>query len=341
MLAARPAGSWRVLKAIMAMEDRGRKTPQHLLLMLCASQLLSETRKHNVEHVHVHSCANSALVAAFCRLLGGPTYSLTLHNPLMVFGPNQRLKWRHAAFAIVITQILMEEVKQELAGDLPPRVEIAPMGVDLEKFQRQSAYRPWTGEGPCRIFCCGRLHPAKCHDVLIQAVGLLRDRGHDVHLVIAGEDLETKQASYRKKLEEQIVAQDLSDRVKLIGSVSEERIRDELERAHLFSLASWSEPLGVAIMEAMSMSVPVVVTAAGGVGELVTDGESGVMVQPLDVEWLAQGIEKVMKRPELASSLGEVARRVVEEKFGSERSARLLVDCVQDLEKGLIKASPH
>ena len=73
--------------------------------------------------------------------LGGPGYSLTLHNPLVDHGPLQRQKWRHARFAIVVTQRLLEEVKREIGADLPP-VFVASMGVDLEAFRRSTPYKP-------------------------------------------------------------------------------------------------------------------------------------------------------------------------------------------------------
>jgi glycosyltransferase involved in cell wall biosynthesis len=70
----------------------------------------------------------------------------------------------------------------------------------------------------------------------------------------------------------------LDDSVVLLGAVSEEVVRKELSEAHAFVLGSLAEPLGVAIMEAMAMRVPVGVTGAGGVAELVDDGVDGLLV---------------------------------------------------------------
>jgi glycosyltransferase involved in cell wall biosynthesis len=144
--------------------------------LACAAHLAGYCRERGVTHIHVHSCGQAALLAAFVQRLGGPGYSLTLHNPLVDHGPLQRQKWRHARFAIVVTQRLLDEVKRELAGDLPP-VYVAPMGVDLDQFQRTTPYRPAEPAGPVRLFTCGRLHPGKRHDLLIRATGLLRSGG--------------------------------------------------------------------------------------------------------------------------------------------------------------------
>lgn len=61
-----------------------------------------------------------------------------------------------------------------------------------------------------------------------------------------------------------------------MGAVAESRIREGLEKCHCFVLASRQEPLGVAIMEAMPMEVPVIVTRDGGVTELVEDSFDGI-----------------------------------------------------------------
>ncbi|RYZ44479.1 MAG: glycosyltransferase, partial [Myxococcaceae bacterium] len=84
------------------------------------------------------------------------------------------------------------------------------------------------------------------------------------------------------------------------------------------------EPLGVAIMEALAMRVPVVVTGAGGVKELVDDGVDGVLVQPQAPAELAQKLETLSRDPAEALRLGEAGRRKVEQQFSSERSADML-----------------
>jgi glycosyltransferase involved in cell wall biosynthesis len=267
-------------------------------------------------------------VALFANLLSGLPYSLTLHGPLDDYGPNQKEKWRHAKFAFVITKKLLSEVNQELAGALPPQIELAPMGVELGKFNRSVPYSAWTGEGPLRIFACGRLNPCKGHADLIDAVGLLRQKGIDARLEIAGED-EAGGTTYRKVLEAKLSESKLGDAVTLLGAVSEDKVRGGIEHAHIFSLASLQEPLGVAIMEAMAMRVPVVVTGAGGVPELVDDGVDGILVPPQNPQVLAEKLEAVARSPQEAARLGEAGRRKVETKFSSERSAEMLAQMLQ------------
>jgi glycosyltransferase involved in cell wall biosynthesis len=279
-------------------------------------------RERGWRHIHTHSCADAAHVAMFAHLLSGIPYSLTLHGPLRDYGPNQPEKWRHARFAIVITERLFAEVNRELAGSLPPAVEIAPMGVEMESFVRSRPYQPWRG-GPFRIFTCGRLNPCKGHADLIEAVGALVKRGVDAHLEIAGED-EQGGGGYHRALRETIEQFGLGERARLLGAVSENVVREGLENAHVFALASLEEPLGVAIMEAMAMELPVLVTRAGGVPELVDDGVDGLMVAPRAPEELVAALDKLRNDPGLCVEMGERGRRKIAARFDAGRGAEVI-----------------
>ncbi|GAA2723928.1 hypothetical protein CAE01nite_10570 [Cellulomonas aerilata] len=297
-------------------------------LLLAGARLAVLARREGLPHVHVHSCAGAAQVATFARLLGGPTYSLSLHGPLADYGGNQRGKWRHASFGLVITDPLHRDVVQALDGDLPATLAVAPMGIDPGRFVRTRPYVPCRSGGPLRIVSCGRLNPSKGHVDLVRAVRALADAGRDVRLVVAGED-EHGGAGYRRELEREIARLRLGDRVRLLGTVGEDDVRAQLESAHVFALASHAEPLGVAIMEAMALCLPVVVCDGGGVRALVEDGRTGLLATPGDPGSIAAAVGRLADDPTLATTLGTSARRHVESAFASERSARTLLELVE------------
>jgi glycosyltransferase involved in cell wall biosynthesis len=114
----------------------------------------------------------------------------------------------------------------------------------------------------------------------------------------------------------------------LLGAVPEEVVRERLMQAHVFALASLEEPLGVAIMEAMSMEVPVVATNAGGVPELVSDGVDGLLVEPGDAAAIARAIKAIATHRDLAATLSARARTKVLERFSSRRSAEAIARLV-------------
>lgn len=302
-----------------------------LALLLPAAALAHHSRQQGWRHVHVHSCADAANVAMLAAVLAPLTYSLTLHNPLWVYGPNQAQKWRSARFALVITEKIYHDVVQQLAGALPPRLEIAPMGVDCDQFVRSQPYQAYSGIGPVRLFSCGRLNPCKGHQNLIAAVGQLRRQGLDVRLVIAGED-DDGGSGYRHVLEALVRSLDLGSAVTLIGAVSEETVQQHLQQAHAFALASSEEPLGVAIMEAMAMAVPAIATDAGGVPELIENGVDGLLVPPGDVEALAAAIAHLLQDAALAQRLSSAGPQKIAAKFSSRRSASAIAALLAETE---------
>ncbi|RYZ52906.1 MAG: colanic acid biosynthesis glycosyltransferase WcaL [Proteobacteria bacterium] len=276
------------------------------------------------DHLHVHSAANAANIALFAKILSGLPYSLTLHGPLSDYGPNQKEKWSHADFGIVITQKLFGEIRSELGEAATKKLYIAPMGVNLQVFKRKAPYEAYQGQGVGRIYCVGRLNPCKGHADLIRAVALLRDKGQRVELNIAGED-ELGGSGYHLELQALIDELNINREVKLLGAVSEQVIRDGLIESHLFALASLGEPLGVAIMEAMALEMPVVVTSGGGVKELVDADQDGVLVEAEDVASISAGLEKVLNNPALANRLGSASRKKIAAQFQDSRSAELLL----------------
>ena len=300
-------------------------------LLFIAGKLAGLARTKGWTHIHVHSCADAANVAMFASILTGVTYSLTLHGPTLEgYGPNQEQKWKYASFALVVSEKLFNVVKDRLANVLPKQVTVAPMGVNLSEIKRHSPYTPWEADTPCRIFSCGRLNPVKGHNYLIDTVELLRQRGFDVRLQIAGED-EQGGSGYHKELEKIIQDKSMFDCVELLGAVSEERIRKGLEEAHVFALASLNEGIPVAVMEAMAMEMPVIVTDVGGNSELINDGVDAILVQPEKPEEMADAIVRVLQDKDLALSLSQASRTKISEKFHHRRSAEALACYLEKL----------
>ena len=170
---------------------------------------------------------------------------------------------------------------------------------------------PYTPPQPgelCKIFACGRLNPVKGHNYLISTIASLLQRGFNVHLQIAGED-EQGGSGYHRELERMIQERSLSAHVELLGAVSEVRIRQGLEDAHIFALASLAEGIPVSVMEAMAMEMPVIVTDVGGNSELIDSGIDGMLVQPENPDQMTDTIAQVIQDPEFACRLSQASRK--------------------------------
>ena len=323
-----PAGTLRAFGALLRAEAPGgiKQRLRLLALMAMGARLKRMAREGGWTHVHVHSCADSANIAMFAERLGGPSYSLTLHGPTLEgYGPNQRQKWRHARFGTIISRLLMGVAQREIGPDLPAVVNIAPMGVDLAQIRRTAPWQPPAPGEPLRIFSCGRLNAVKGHDHLIRSIEILRAQGIDARLEIAGED-EQGGSGYHRQIDALIAEKGLGGAVTLLGAVSESRVREGLETAHVFALASLNEGIAVAIMEAMAMEMPVVVTDVGGNHELITSGRDAILVPAEASEAMAEAIARLHADPAEAQRLAQASRARVAADFHHRRSAEAVAD---------------
>jgi glycosyltransferase involved in cell wall biosynthesis len=329
VILTRPLGIAKWLSSIARSTDTTVSQKVRLLALgLLGIQLGRRMRERGIGHVHVHSCGDAANIALFAHLTTGISYSLTLHNPLSAYGTNQPEKWRHAKFSIVIANWILADLRQKIPNYLPSDIRLAPMGVDTEKFTRTNPYNFLGEKNDIRIFCCARLNPGKGYLPLIEATGKLIGEGRRVSLVIAGED-DNGGEGYRKVIEKFIVDHDLIGDVTLLGGVTEEAVIDQLELASIFVLASMEEPLGVAIMEAMSMGVPVIATNAGGVPELIENRIDGWLVTPGSVNSLMEAIIEVVESPADLRRVTERAREKIIQNFSHRLSPRAISDALK------------
>lgn len=328
LLRSGPFGLARAAGTVFSSPDLSLKQRLKLAMFIpAAAGLKAIARKNGWSHIHVHSCANAANVAMFANRLGGIEYSMTLHGPLKDYGPNQKSKWKHSAFDVIITEDLIEEANQELAESLPSRIFLAPMGVEVERFCRTTDYKPASRAETVRLISCGRINPCKGHDDLIRAVAELKQRGIDCQLSICGAT-DSKRIDYRDSLLSLARELDVEERVRLLGSVSELEVRDELEKAHFFCLASHKEPLGVATMEAMAMELPCIVTNSPGVSEMIRHETDGILVPAHQPTAFADAIENMLDNPFAAQQIASKGRETVCKRFHSGVSAEVIRDGV-------------
>ncbi len=323
LLLSGPISWFRCLAVVFGRSDMSFAERIKMFAMILSAAFLKKMcRKKRLPHIHVHSCANASSVAMFSRLMGGPTYSLTLHGPMHDYGSNQAQKWKHAAFCIVITEELVAEVKEKLGHIKLPPLYLAPMGVNTEDFKRRKKYRPAEHDDVIRLVSCGRLNFVKGHDDLIRVVAALKGKGFIAKLNICGAmDAPSEESNYAGVLTSIAKELGVENQVNLLGSVSEQRVKEVLESAHFFCLASLKEPLGVATMEAMSMEVPVIVTRSPGVSEMVTSEVDGILVEPRSPDQFASAITALVDSPDKAIALSKQGRNTVVSRFNSGISA--------------------
>ena len=156
----------------------------------------------------------------------------------------------------------------------------------------------------------GRLSPEKGLDVLLRALVDLPG----VTAVLVGDGPE------RDALKQLALELGVDERAIFTGRVPESRVYFPV--LDVYVLASHSEGLPLALVEAMLAGRPVVATDVGSVSEAITDGETGLLVPPDDAPALARAVRSLLDDPARAAALGAAARARAETSFSAQAMAR-------------------
>lgn len=192
------------------------------------------------------------------------------------------------------------------------RCAYIPNAVDTEEFRpptaaERSALRRGVPPGRLVVGAVGRLSREKGFDLLLRALGKVRDAGVEAELWIVGE------GERRAELERLAGALEIADRVRFLGYRSD---MPSLFRAlDAFALSSLREGLPNVLLEALATGLPVAATRVAGVPRVVEDGEEGLLVDPGSAESLAQGLGRLLGDAALRRRLGCAARRKVETSY--------------------------
>ena len=295
-------------------------------LAVCAADLAEVARRRGIDHVHVHSCAQAAHVAAMGQLFHDFSFSLHLHGDLEVYGVDHAQKMKRAAFVAVAARPLIDQVVEK-AGVPRERVFRMPMGVDVAHVE---ARPPRTAPGPLHLVSISRLALCKGHVFALEALRRVIDAGLDVRYSIAGN------GSDRGAIEADVARLRLGDRVTLVGALSESGVRDLLKTADVFLLTSagLGEASPVAVMEAMASGVPAICSRIGGTADMIASGVDGVLVDQRDVAGIADAVTRMAGDRDGLAGMSGAARRRAESDFDSMVLARTFVSTIEAARRG-------
>jgi glycosyltransferase involved in cell wall biosynthesis len=187
----------------------------------------------------------------------------------------------------------------------------AQLGVVVRNGVARAEGRGPRAAGAPVILWLGRIAPEKRPDVFISALTVLRNQGTEFQVRVAGA------GPAEDSMRTAVKAAGLSDRVRFMGAVRD--VAGELDAASVLASASDVEGVPNAILEAMARGCPVVATDAGGVGEVVRAGETGLLVRPGAGGALAAAIGEALARRAEAEERALRARELVRASFGMER----------------------
>jgi glycosyltransferase involved in cell wall biosynthesis len=204
----------------------------------------------------------------------------------------------------------MADLLVDFYGVEPHKVMTVGAGVNFD-----SVYdRPKVYDGRTIIFV-GKDFVRKGGPCLLQAFDLVRNRLPGARLIVVG-----PRESYER------------DGVQFLGRIGDrKRLRQLYAEATLFAMPSLFEPWGNVFTEAMAHGLPCIGTSAGGIPDIIVDGETGYLVPPGEPEVLAERILRLLLDPDLAQQMGERGYRRVMKMFTWDKVVERMRPCIADL----------
>lgn len=312
-----PRRWWGALRLAWAIRPPGLRAALWQLFYFAEAGVLADhLQARGARHIHNHLGDSSGSVALLTAEIAGIPFSYTMHGPTLFQEPAW---WRidektaRAAFVVAISHFARSQGMLFSDRRHWSRFRIVHCGVEPALYGR----RPRETFG-ARLLFVGRLAGVKGVPLLLEAVARLRAAHPDLHLTVVGEGDE------RAELEAQARTLDLDGVVTFTGVQSQAQIAERLEDSDILVLPSFAEGVPMVLMEAMASRIPVVATRVGGVQELVTDGESGLVVPPGCVDSLVGALDRLLSDPDLCRRMGLAGRLTVEAEFDIARETRWL-----------------
>lgn len=295
-----------------------------------AREVAALARRLRPSLVHLHFVRPRSPIARAAASTGARV--VCNHHVALAPSPSVKRAARHALDAIAAARVdrhvaVSAHVAATVIGaeGVPlSQVEVIPNGVDLARFapvDRERARRelrlPVDGAA---IACVARMAHEKGVDVALRALARL---GRDATLLIVGDGPQSGECAR--------LALDLG----VLRSVRFLGLRDDVERIYAACDQAWvpsrNEAFGLAAAEAMAAERPVIATRAGGLPEIVLDGETGLLVPVDDADALAAAARSLIDDPDRARALAEAGRARAARLYPIERQVARLVALYEKL----------
>jgi L-malate glycosyltransferase len=224
-------------------------------------------------------------------------------------------EWRGTDAIVAVSNAVAGRMDTELLG---AKITTVHNGVTFAEARRSRCdvrAELAIPEGRITGIIVARMDGMKGHDALLNALASLRRANVPLTMLIAGDGVEH---GSMEKLAAQL-GLGRSD-VRFLGFRTD--VPDLLAASDFFVLPSLTEGFPLSVLEAMSHGLPTVATDVGGIPELVTHGEHGLLVPVKSPDALADAMQALVEDADLRSRLGAAARKRVTEEFSFDEMAR-------------------
>ncbi|OGG01221.1 MAG: hypothetical protein A3F83_16415 [Candidatus Glassbacteria bacterium RIFCSPLOWO2_12_FULL_58_11] len=308
-------------------------------------KLIRLINREKPDIVHTHTAKAGTLGRIAAKLTDVPIIIHTFHGHIFhsYFGSlkSKLFLWLERLLAkftdVIITvgeQQRREIIEYRVAE--PEKVVAVPLGLDLKPFINAKSdpnlLRDELGlnRNILLVGIVARLVPIKNHICFLEAARLVLERYDDARFLIIGD------GELRKYLEQMTRELSLESRVIFMGF--QHNLVKIYAGLDIVTLSSFNEGLPVALIEAMAAAKPVVSTNVGGVGDLILDGDNGLLVPSNDPAALAEAILFLLKNPDRRKMMGIAGRKKAYPLFDKNR---LLLDIDRLYRKLLTAEKTH
>lgn len=282
-----------------------------------ASQMVNLIEYENLDLLHVHYAlphATSAYLAKQIMAEKGKTVPIvtTLHGTdITVVGKDP--SYKHVVeFSIdksdgvtAVSEYLKEETYHNF--DIKQDIKVVPNFIDLNRFQKSNKShfkKAICPDGEKVVVHVSNFRKVKRVPEVITVFSKVLEHGIKAKLLLAGDGPD------RQKAEQQCRDLGICDHVRFLGKLDE--VEEILSIADLFLIPSGSETFGLAALEAMSCSVPVISSRIGGLPEVNIEGETGYLCDLDDTDCMAEHAFNILTDQELHDRLSRNARKRAE-----------------------------
>lgn len=277
--------------------------------------------EYDLLHVHALFSYPSTVAMAIARLQNRP-YVVSPHGLLCTWSLQQSTLKKRLFLTLIeranlnqaqaISYTILKEQQEAIPLGLKPTNYLLPLGLYLPQIipEARLRLRQWLQipETEFVILFMSRLHYKKGLDYLIPALGKIAHQRFT--FVIAGSGT----PEYEAEIETLLMQAGIANRTYRPGFVTGELKALLLQGADLFTLTSHSENFGVAVLEALAVGLPVVVTPGVALASVVQQHELGY-VPELDVNAIASAIQSCLNHPETLKEMSDRARQVVVKEY--------------------------
>ncbi len=278
-------------------------------------------KRERIEKILVGHGSHYVRLASLAHLLLKIPYQVIVHLEEILPAERKKIIQRSFERADKVITISHFAKKKLMKIGIPEnKIMVIHPGVDPEKFNpgldSSKIRKEYNLEGKKVILTIARLGEHKGHANVIRALPpVLKKAPESIYLVVGPGGEESRLKGLVKEL-------GLEDRVIFAGEVEEKELPLYYAACDVFIMPSDIEGFGIVFLEANACGKPVIGGKTGGISDAIIDGKTGLLVDPFNINQIADALIKLLTNPEFAHWLGKKGRQRVEKELNWRKMAQ-------------------